>query len=576
MRLFFTLAREYPKRSAIVLLCLVLAALADGVGMTSVLPLLGLLTGGDGAAAKPPGDLERKVLEVLSALGLQATLEVLLSIMVTAMLLKAVLTLLSKREVGYAVAQVATDTRIALLNALMLTRWSFYTRQPVGGVTAAFSSEANRGSKAYMHATTVITLSLQTLLLVGIAMAVSWQATLGAIVAGAILLVSLNSLVRMTRRAGLKQTRITRRAIARLTDSLHALKPLKAMSREQLIGPLLEDDTNSLNRALRKIVLSREALRAVQEPMLFSFLALGLYFAVKIYEMPIADTLVLGLLFSRTLNGLGKAQRFYQSMESQSPAFWAIRALIERASEERERELGATVPVLERAITLRGVDLGYEQSPVLSNLSIEIPAGQITGLVGPSGGGKTTIGDLVVGLVRPDRGEVYIDDLALGDANLKAWREQIGYVPQEMFLLNASVAQNVTLGDPDITPEQVDAALRRAGAADFVAEMPEGVSSSVGERGSLLSGGQRQRISIARALVHEPKLLLLDEASAALDPDTERALWESLRQLRGDVTVLAISHQPALFSAADRVYRIEGGTAQRLLEADIAKARVVA
>jgi ATP-binding cassette subfamily C protein len=164
----------------------------------------------------------------------------------------------------------------------------------------------------------------------------------------------------------------------------------------------------------------------------------------------------------------------------------------------------------------------------------------------------------------PDRGDVLIDDLPLSKVDLRSWREQIGYVPQEMFLLHESVRTNVTLGE-DIGERDVESALRLAGAWDFVARLPEGIDTLVGERGSRLSGGQRQRISIARALVHQPKLLIMDEATSGLDSETESAIWESMRRLHRGLTILAISHQPQLASIADRVYRVEAGKIESVI-----------
>ena len=133
----------------------------------------------------------------------------------------------------------------------------------------------------------------------------------------------------------------------------------------------------------------------------------------------------------------------------------------------------------------------------------------------------------------------------------------IGYVPQEILVLHDSVRVNVTLGDPDLSDADVERALQEAGALEFVSRLPEGLATSMGERGTLFSGGQRQRIAIARALVHRPKLLILDEATAALDPVTEAGVWEAVERLRGKTTVVAISHQPALAGVADHMYRIE-------------------
>jgi ATP-binding cassette subfamily C protein len=205
---------------------------------------------------------------------------------------------------------------------------------------------------------------------------------------------------------------------------------------------------------------------------------------------------------------------------------------------------------------------------VLDGLSFAVPAGKITAIVGGSGAGKTTTADLIMGLVRPDAGEVYIDGVALGELDLHEWRQLIGYVPQEVLMLHDSVAKNVSLGDPNLTPEDIEGALRDAGAWEFVSELPEGVDCSVGERGMRLSGGQRQRIAIARALVHGAKLLILDEATTALDPESEAFVLAAIEALRGRATVFAISHQPALRSVADQMYRIADGKCVELEASD--------
>ncbi|MCA1780003.1 MAG: ATP-binding cassette domain-containing protein, partial [Xanthomonadaceae bacterium] len=171
--------------------------------------------------------------------------------------------------------------------------------------------------------------------------------------------------------------------------------------------------------------------------------------------------------------------------------------------------------------------------------------------------GKTTMIDLIAGLLRPDSGAVRIDDVDLNKIDHMRWRKSIGYVAQEALLINDSVRNNITLGAPDLGEQAVREALIQADALDFVMQMDGSLDASVGERGGRLSGGQRQRLAIARALVHQPALLILDEATSNLDQAAERAVLETIANLKGKLTMLAVTHQHPLLEIADRVYRID-------------------
>jgi ATP-binding cassette subfamily C protein len=561
MQLFSFFVRRYPTQSLITLACLALALSLDALGLSATLPLIGVAAGGEGAS-EDTSPLKAGVIRAFAAVGVEPTLSVLMAVVATSFTLKAGLVLLAKRQVGYTVAHVATDLRLELLRAVLATRWTWFTRQPTGIVANSFATEADRASRSYLEMAQIVAYSMEALLYAGLALAVSWQATLGAIGAAAVTMGSLAALVAMAGRAGRKQTHLLKVLLSRLTDTLHSVKLLKSTGRERLIGPLLEHDTERLNRALRKQVLAKESLRALQEPILVYFVLAATAVMLIHLEMPFANAFMIILLFARSQSSVNKTQRRYQHMVTDASALWSLRELVDRAEAEREPAGGGTEPSLDRGITLHDVTVRYDdERAVLTNASLEIPAGQITAIIGPSGSGKTTLIDLVTGLLHPESGEVRIDDTPLPELDLHRWRVKIGYVPQEMLLLHDSVRMNVTLGDPEYPEEEIERALREAGAWEFVSQLPEGIESSVGERGTLLSGGQRQRIAIARALLRRPRLLILDEATAALDPETESAVWQTIEALRGRTTVVAISHQPALVGVADRVYRIEDGTA---------------
>src|SRR5690606_22915813 len=193
------------------------------------------------------------------------------------------------------------------------------------------------------------------------------------------------------------------------------------------------------------------------------------------------------------------------------------------------------------------------------DVNLEIPAGEITVLQGPSGAGKTTIIDLLVGLYRPDSGRILVDGVPLSELDLTQWRRMIGYVPQELSLFHDSVLENVTLGDEHLTEADARAALREAGALEFVDSLPEGIHTTVGEHGARLSGGQRQRIALARALVVLPRLLIVDDVTSALEPDTEREICRNIAGLSNRYTIVAITHRPIWAQVAHRLYRVEAG-----------------
>jgi len=223
------------------------------------------------------------------------------------------------------------------------------------------------------------------------------------------------------------------------------------------------------------------------------------------------------------------------------------------------------LPALERSIELRSLVFTYagaaDRAVRLDNLTI--PARASVAFVGPTGAGKSTIVDLILGLLTPDSGSILVDGQAIHAGNLRAWQKQVGYVPQQIYLLDDSITRNIAFGiaDADIDPAQVERAARAARLHDFVAgELPEGYATVVGERGVRLSGGERQRIGIARALYRDPSILVFDEATAALDTSTEAAVMQAIESLSGSKTIIIIAHRLATVRRCQTIFLVENGT----------------
>ncbi len=569
MHLLKTFARAYPLQSAIMLAALLVAAVVEGLSLTALLPLLNRVlakpgdSGDDAAALEADSEsgVGDTVLRTIEAVGLSPSVELLLLVIVVGSIFKGGLILLAKKKVGYIVAHVATDLRLSMLRAILASRWEYFLHQPLGQLTNSMSIEAVRAANAYLYGATLISQLIQALVYVIIATLVMWQAALFSFLMGLLIYLALGRLVNMSRKAGRRQTLYTKLMIARLTDTLLSVKPLKSMGRESLVDTVLVSETKNINRALRREVVSSELLSAAQEILFALVLVVGIYVTLVKWELPIATVMVLGFLLSRILKRTGQVQRSYQKTAVSESAYWSIQKTINNAERAREDLGGERTPTLEQCIELRDVNFAYEDKKILEQINLSIPAGSFTALIGPSGSGKTTSLDLIIGLLQPNSGTLLVDGVPLMELDLHRWRRIIGYVPQETVLLHDSVFNNVSLGDPGISEADVISALQEAGAWVFVEKLAEGIHDFVGERGGKLSGGQRQRIMIARALVHRPQLLILDEATSALDPKSEVAICQTLRTLRGAHTILAISHQPAMLDAADRAYRLQDGQA---------------
>ena len=566
MHLLKTFARAYPLQSATMLVALLVAGLVEGISLTALLPLLNkvLVTpGADTTVPEPDSSsgVGDALLSGIEAIGLTPSVEMLLVVIVLGSIIKGGLVLLAKKKVGYIVAQVATDLRLSMLRAMLASRWDYFLHRQLGQLTNSMSIEAVRAANAYLHGATLISQLIQALVYVIIATMLMWQAALFSILMGTLIYIALNRLVKMSRKAGKRQTTFTKLMIARLADTLLSVKPLKSMGREGLVDTVLVSETKNINRALRREVVSTEFLSAGQEILFALVLVIGIYVTLVKWELPVATVMVLGFLLSRILKRTGQVQRSYQKMAVSESAYWSIQKTISKAEQAREDPGGDRAPTLEQGIEFQDVSFSYKDKQILERINISIPVGSFTAIIGPSGSGKTTTLDLIIGLLQPDSGTLLVDGIPLSELDMHRWRRTIGYVPQETVLLHDSVLNNVALGDTEISEADVISALQEAGAWDFVKKLPEGIHDLVGERGGKLSGGQRQRIMIARALVHRPRLLIMDEATSALDPQSEKAICETLSKLQGAHTILAISHQPALLDAAERAYRLEDGHA---------------
>ncbi len=559
MRTLITYFTVYPRRSFYVLLAFLAAGVAEALSLTAILPLLSIAIGDP-----IDSNIGKFIVHLLGRVDIDPTIGAMLLIILCGIIFKSLVLLLAYRQIGYTVANIATKLRLELIEALFASRWQYYLHQPVGSLTNSIATEASRAAIGFSHAAAVLSLSIQVFVYVLIALLVSWQAALTSLIIGAIFLLSMSSLVRVARKAGIKQTLLYRELLTYLADVLGSAKPLKAMARDKVTDSILRSQTTQLEEATRREVMSRESLKAIQEPILAAFTTGGLYAVLVIWELPLSAVTAMVILFVRILTLSSKMQRRYQNLLVFESAYWSIRRASEAARSSAEIKTGRLHPTLKQGISLQHVDFNYDNKVIFRNLNMEIQVNSFTTITGNSGAGKSTLIDLLCGLVEPKSGDIFVDGISIHEINIREWRRLIGYVSQETILLHDTILSNILVGAPDLTQADAEKALHQAGAWEFVSALPEGLHTIVGERGGLISGGQRQCIAIARALAHQPQLLLLDEPTSALDPKSEQNICKTLRNLSRSLTIVAVSHQPAVANAADYVIGLSNGEAKLL------------
>jgi ABC-type multidrug transport system fused ATPase/permease subunit len=277
-------------------------------------------------------------------------------------------------------------------------------------------------------------------------------------------------------------------------------------------------------------------------------------------------------LINKVFGQVDKMQSALQLVSETLPSAVVVLSDIREVAKHQEPKDTFTPFSFNDRLSLTDVSFGTKKNSILSGVTLSVRKGQSVGIIGPSGAGKTTLVDIILRLHRPFEGEVSIDGVTAESVSVSAWRRNIVYVPQESFIMNASVADNIRFFDPSITDRDVISALKRAHLMDLVESLPGGITAKVGEHGSGLSGGERQRLALARALARNPSILILDEATSALDAHAEAVIKETIKELSQSVTVIVIAHKPSTIDYVDTVIAmrdgriIESGSPSELME----------
>lgn len=538
-----------------ILLLNIAVSLTGGISIVMLVPMLGLLDISAGSVS---------ALQTIAAplLGLPKGTQLI--IIIGAYFLLIVV----KAQMGRVLALRQNDflegysyqLRDQLYRTVSGAKWEQLAASKQTDTISLFTSQCSQVSHGVSQIISLLSSVVSTLVSLVIAVWLSLPMTVFVLVCGSLFALMFRNLMKASKRFGDEMIRINRSMYSELYSQLRGTKEVRSYGVQREHAELFEQ----ISRESKDAKLTYVRQQSLPN-MLYSIAAAGMIAvifigSVLIFQMDVARLIVLVYVFMRLWPVFTGFISRITGIQTVIPAYEKLFDALESMTPEHPAADCPPLP-FEREIEFRDVYFSYQGStePVLKGISFTLKKGSITALIGRSGAGKTTVADLLLGLLTPTGGEILIDGVPITGENLPGWRHALGYVPQEPLILNASVRENLQRFHPAATEAQMVEALKKAQVWSVIDNLPEKLDTKLGDEGVRLSGGERQRIVLARVLLGEPRLIIMDEATSAMDYESETAVRSAIAALQDRVTVLVIAHRLATVRTAQQALVLENG-----------------
>jgi ATP-binding cassette, subfamily B, bacterial MsbA len=534
------------------------ASLAETLGIGLIIPALDLVLGTEPAATE--GRFAGLVRELATWAGDGTSIAVIGLMIVLLVAVKTAIVALEAIAATAVTARLTRDLRVRLFHRLLEVGMAFHTRSDPGSLVNTMDVQTYRTGEALSALTGLIAGASMVLVFLVILLLLSWQMTLIVLLTALPTVLLVRLLSRRARHWGGEFAREHARLSGRVVEVLNGIRTIRLFNREEAEAGRLGETAD----AVRHSFVRAETLVRVL-PAAVELLYLPVFIAVLAYavwaEVPISTVLVFLLLLYRLQSPLKNLDHARISLAHYATGIAEVERLLDPSDKPFLRPGTRPFARFEDSVRFENVCFRHaaEDAPAVEGVSFEIRRGSLLTLVGPSGSGKSTLVNLLCRFYDPSAGRILVDGTDLRELDTAAWRQRIAFAGQDAELISGSIARNIAIGRPGADAAAIRRAAVQARAADFIEAMPDGYDTDVGLRGQLLSGGQRQRIALARALIREPDILILDEATNAVDNVTESAIQETLDSLAGRLTLVVIAHRFTALRQTDWVVVLEGG-----------------
>tara|TARA_B100000029_G_scaffold513117_1_gene611707 strand:+ start:861 stop:2639 length:1779 start_codon:yes stop_codon:yes gene_type:complete len=556
---YYRVFKKFTGRKLYILVGLiVLASLTEGIGFSLFAPLFTIITDGGFASSNNPSLIERIFSDVFNFFGLPSTLTSLSIILAVVFLVKGLLTFIQEIATAFITKELVQGLRMQTLEKYNEMSYEYYLEKESGYLSNIIIKEIERMVAAFGRYAQVIVSIINIIIFAILSAIVSWKISLAGILAALILLLPMRLISKSTNKYSSTTSEKNAALQQLLSQSVDSLKYLKATNQFHKIRVKLKKEISSLATLYFKIRRNEAIISSSKDPITI-YIILGLLaIQLLLFGGDVGVVMVLLLLFYRMMNRFYILLVSWQAFNANIGGVDTFVSNFDEATLNKETKGGKNITKINLSIRLEDINLNFGDFNALKNINIEIPKDKMIAIVGESGAGKSTIVDLICGLIKPSKGSIYVDQFNYKNINIDSLRSMIGFVAQETIIFNDSVENNISLWDLG-NKDKIREVAKSSNAEEFILSKEDQYQTIVGDRGEKLSGGQRQRISIARELFKEPEFLILDEATSALDTKTENKIRGSIESLQGTKTILVISHRISTIKNADYIYLIHKG-----------------
>ncbi|MFA9558209.1 ABC transporter ATP-binding protein [Evansella sp. AB-rgal1] len=453
--------------------------------------------------------------------------------------------------------------QISTYHSLLKANWPFFVKKRKSDLIHLLTTEigkTNAGTQSFLH---LLASFVFTVLQITLAMILSPTITSFVLLCGLILIFLNRKFLKMSMKLGTWNLQLGQSYLAGITDQMNGIKDIKSNSLENPRLHWYESITKEMQDQHVDYAKLKATSQAYYKMASALFIAAFIFVAVQMFAAQAAQLMLVIVIFSRLWPRVAGIQSSLEQVANTIPSLRAVQSLQRETELAREfdHEMKADPFVVHEGIQCKDAWFRYDKEQekyALRNINVFIPANKVTAIVGKSGAGKSTFVDLLMGLIEPEKGSIMVDGKHLNGDCIQALRKTLSYVPQDPFLFNTTIRENLVIVAPEATEEELWEALDFASAL-FVKDLHDGLDTMIGDRGIKLSGGERQRLVLARAILRKPSILVLDEATSSLDTENEQKIQHAIERLKGWMTIIVIAHRLSTIREADQVLVLEDG-----------------